>query len=130
MTVCSRRLVSVMSRTTPTWPRGSATPAVVSDRHRRCRDLWRPRNLVLLTRHGARRSTSSDGGWTALDPCASRLLHEQVRLEPFSERAGRGPRIVENQVVAAAVAETPRCLLYTSDAADERSSVDLGGRRI
>ena len=24
----------------------------------------------------------------------------------------------------------PRCLLYTSDAADERSSVDLGGRRI
>ena len=24
----------------------------------------------------------------------------------------------------------PGCLLYTSDAADERSSVDLGGRRI
>ncbi len=27
-------------------------------------------------------------------------------------------------------AERKRCLLYTSDAADERSSVDLGGRRI
>ena len=26
--------------------------------------------------------------------------------------------------------EYNRCLLYTSDAADERSSVDLGGRRI
>ena len=26
--------------------------------------------------------------------------------------------------------ERPICLLYTSDAADERSSVDLGGRRI
>ena len=26
--------------------------------------------------------------------------------------------------------EAPACLLYTSDAADERSSVDLGGRRI
>ena len=26
--------------------------------------------------------------------------------------------------------ETQACLLYTSDAADERSSVDLGGRRI
>ena len=26
--------------------------------------------------------------------------------------------------------ETTPCLLYTSDAADERSSVDLGGRRI
>ena len=25
---------------------------------------------------------------------------------------------------------TEHCLLYTSDAADERSSVDLGGRRI
>ena len=28
------------------------------------------------------------------------------------------------------VAEIKTCLLYTSDAADERSSVDLGGRRI
>ena len=28
------------------------------------------------------------------------------------------------------VANTWFCLLYTSDAADERSSVDLGGRRI
>ena len=27
-------------------------------------------------------------------------------------------------------AGSPTCLLYTSDAADERSSVDLGGRRI
>ena len=27
-------------------------------------------------------------------------------------------------------AEADTCLLYTSDAADERSSVDLGGRRI
>ena len=26
--------------------------------------------------------------------------------------------------------QASRCLLYTSDAADERSSVDLGGRRI
>ena len=27
-------------------------------------------------------------------------------------------------------ADNSSCLLYTSDAADERSSVDLGGRRI
>ena len=33
------------------------------------------------------------------------------------------------EVVAAAAADVA-CLLYTSDAADERSSVDLGGRRI
>ena len=30
----------------------------------------------------------------------------------------------------AAIEEARNCLLYTSDAADERSSVDLGGRRI
>ena len=28
------------------------------------------------------------------------------------------------------IAQLGACLLYTSDAADERSSVDLGGRRI
>ena len=28
------------------------------------------------------------------------------------------------------MAQAKNCLLYTSDAADERSSVDLGGRRI
>ena len=32
--------------------------------------------------------------------------------------------------VGVAVARAQGCLLYTSDAADERSSVDLGGRRI
>src|SRR5678815_648179 len=32
--------------------------------------------------------------------------------------------------VAAQIAKIKGCLLYTSDAADERSSVDLGGRRI
>ena len=31
---------------------------------------------------------------------------------------------------ACIITQTYSCLLYTSDAADERSSVDLGGRRI
>ena len=34
------------------------------------------------------------------------------------------------RVAVAAAAVGVFCLLYTSDAADERSSVDLGGRRI
>ena len=38
--------------------------------------------------------------------------------------AARGRREGEDR------AELQPCLLYTSDAADERSSVDLGGRRI
>ena len=33
-------------------------------------------------------------------------------------------------VAAVDIDERKVCLLYTSDAADERSSVDLGGRRI
>src|SRR5678815_1587099 len=41
--------------------------------------------------------------------------------------AGMGPF---DGVSATVVGLTNICLLYTSDAADERSSVDLGGRRI
>ena len=51
--------------------------------------------------------------------------------EPLEARFVSAPRHLEADV------ETDRangrlvaCLLYTSDAADERSSVDLGGRRI
>ena len=47
-------------------------------------------------------------------------------------RPGADPR---NSGISAKSREIPKktrntCLLYTSDAADERSSVDLGGRRI
>ena len=37
--------------------------------------------------------------------------------------------VIERQVERA-LGDGDPCLLYTSDAADERSSVDLGGRRI
>ena len=43
---------------------------------------------------------------------------------------GDAPRGVAVEPQAGARAEAVLCLLYTSDAADERSSVDLGGRRI
>ena len=42
-----------------------------------------------------------------------------LRLEP-----------IEDDAVHLVVLHHEVCLLYTSDAADERSSVDLGGRRI
>ena len=38
--------------------------------------------------------------------------------------------IIATEFNAAPNARSSDCLLYTSDAADERSSVDLGGRRI
>ena len=37
---------------------------------------------------------------------------------------------MEKKIIDRRVAQMEGCLLYTSDAADERSSVDLGGRRI
>ena len=46
-------------------------------------------------------------------------------LQPFSGLP-RG----DDDVVARIGSRRLICLLYTSDAADERSSVDLGGRRI
>ena len=44
-------------------------------------------------------------------------------IKALAGGGGRGMRLVER-------ADAIDCLLYTSDAADERSSVDLGGRRI
>ena len=42
-----------------------------------------------------------------------------------------GPRVADTAPADASRPTTLKlCLLYTSDAADERSSVDLGGRRI
>ena len=39
-------------------------------------------------------------------------------------------REVDGRALLQPVGQFRVCLLYTSDAADERSSVDLGGRRI
>ena len=46
------------------------------------------------------------------------------------DQAGHLRRLARPAVGRGCRAGQPACLLYTSDAADERSSVDLGGRRI
>ena len=57
-----------------------------------------------------------------------RIIHESLELDHFLTRG--------TDSFAEAMTYLPDggmysiCLLYTSDAADERSSVDLGGRRI
>ena len=51
----------------------------------------------------------------------------QRRHDPAARQEGQRGIGSQRQL---AVAVDDRCLLYTSDAADERSSVDLGGRRI
>ena len=52
------------------------------------------------------------------------VLGEQHRDAAFDDQ-----RLGERHQLVALARRHP-CLLYTSDAADERSSVDLGGRRI
>ena len=57
------------------------------------------------------------------DSTSSELIALSVK------QAGQGTSLSED--VSARLSDIDgRCLLYTSDAADERSSVDLGGRRI
>ena len=49
----------------------------------------------------------------------------------FSDKSGFvQPRKEQDLWFVLGVLNSSLCLLYTSDAADERSSVDLGGRRI
>ena len=55
---------------------------------------------------------------------AQGLRLRRRRRAPAQRPAARGGR------PQGAGRQHPACLLYTSDAADERSSVDLGGRRI
>ena len=52
-----------------------------------------------------------------------------LRQDHVQNRRAAGGRRIDHFIVRCDL-QSPRCLLYTSDAADERSSVDLGGRRI
>ena len=55
--------------------------------------------------------------------------HDRDALPPPVRRVGKGFK--DGKSFGSRKSDEPfACLLYTSDAADERSSVDLGGRRI
>ena len=58
-----------------------------------------------------------------------RQLSHQPQTSPVAAGATLR-RMPQRGHVAARMGRCGPCLLYTSDAADERSSVDLGGRRI
>ena len=54
------------------------------------------------------------------------ILHTRL----VDQRRNQIGTIQERSQILPPGRQADRCLLYTSDAADERSSVDLGGRRI
>src|SRR5678816_3651506 len=66
------------------------------------------------------------------EPDTTWLLILELIRQPLGDDAfgclAAGP--LKNLIEYHGPAVIERCLLYTSDAADERSSVDLGGRRI
>ena len=71
------------------------------------------------------------------DLVRSRGLGDVYKRQPWANWVAKVSPLPANQLPAAvnkAFTQFPtdftHCLLYTSDAADERSSVDLGGRRI
>mgnify|MGYP003381608243 CR=1 FL=1 len=55
-------------------------------------------------------------------------MHELIRQYVTKKRETALPALADGNDTESNL--FARCLLYTSDAADERSSVDLGGRRI
>ena len=60
--------------------------------------------------------------------CIRDRQHTLLAAHAAVPQRGRHPADLVGQI---AITQLPVvCLLYTSDAADERSSVDLGGRRI
>src|SRR5678809_1770837 len=63
-------------------------------------------------------------------PQVAALLYEELRLPVRKKRGSDAITTDENTLRELRAGHPNICLLYTSDAADERSSVDLGGRRI
>ena len=58
------------------------------------------------------------------------LPAETVMIQKNGRQSGNSPAALKIQPGWSQLSVFYNCLLYTSDAADERSSVDLGGRRI
>ena len=83
------------------------------------------------------RAASADGAEglaarlaAAVAPLDYSYLNDTLEV-PTDENVARWirARLADARIESIGIQST-RCLLYTSDAADERSSVDLGGRRI
>ena len=87
------------------------------------RDLVRSRGLGDVYKRQAMRYAFTVAQTRALEEAAFAVVGGAALMQ----RAAHGLSVRAADLLAA---DRGACLLYTSDAADERSSVDLGGRRI
>ena len=87
--------------------------------------MWYNRYFVFQAEDGIRDLVRSRG----LGDVYKRQAHGHSKgvVETLKQIKKAFPKL---QVIVGNIATADACLLYTSDAADERSSVDLGGRRI
>ena len=85
------------------------------------RDLVRSRGLGDVYKRQIVDMAAESGGNCALTQPGEHVVANDVNIH--------GPLNLPSRMPTHA-SELYACLLYTSDAADERSSVDLGGRRI
>src|SRR5678815_2273816 len=89
------------------------------------------RALIRGSSSGLRRGRSTPQNYTRSALGRRPLDDGEVSAGPVLVRPVVQPgRIAERASSQVRHARSVSCLLYTSDAADERSSVDLGGRRI
>src|SRR5678816_1211730 len=102
----------------PLEPRGVAMPDVL-----RCAGHLGPHHPNMLVKQRQRFLVNSRAR-------IARLIRLGIkeRLNGVARSLGVEPQFLHDPVAKPLHARI--CLLYTSDAADERSSVDLGGRRI
>src|SRR5678815_4878369 len=92
------------------------------------------RPIIVFT-DGAAKGNPGPGGWAAIIVMPGDRVRELGGGSPYTtnnrmELSGPIESLSHLQATPGRVAVYTDCLLYTSDAADERSSVDLGGRRI
>src|SRR5678815_3879477 len=119
---------------------GAAAPAVKAGKPRE-EDATATHMLALLQRDGRLidflmeditpyADTQIGAAVRSVHAGCRQALGRYVSLVPALD-APEGTRVtVDDAIDVARIKLIGNCLLYTSDAADERSSVDLGGRRI
>src|SRR5678815_1801492 len=124
-----KRLLRIISRPPVEGPHNSPPSRSALQRPGR---RGRPATYIIpASEYGSRpawRSVMKKFAWLLFGGIVGLSLSLQAQQTPADIILTNGKIITVNDTFQ--IAQAVACLLYTSDAADERSSVDLGGRRI